>query len=55
MLLLLYFVPGIGQTVVPVVWFLFGAWMLAIQYCDYPFDNHKVGFQPCGRRCDKTS
>ncbi|AYH46957.1 sulfate transporter CysZ [Dickeya fangzhongdai] len=43
-LLLLYFVPGIGQTVVPVVWFLFGAWMLAIQYCDYPFDNHKVGF-----------
>ncbi len=44
-LLLLYFIPGIGQTVAPVVWFLFSAWMLAIQYCDYPFDNHKVPFK----------
>ena len=26
-------------------WFLFSAWMLAIQYCDYPFDNHKVPFK----------
>jgi CysZ protein len=41
-LLLLYFIPGVGQTVAPVLWFLFSAWMLAIQYCDYPFDNHKV-------------
>nr|WP_113868831.1 sulfate transporter CysZ [Brenneria salicis]NMN92632.1 CysZ protein [Brenneria salicis ATCC 15712 = DSM 30166]RLM29661.1 sulfate transporter CysZ [Brenneria salicis ATCC 15712 = DSM 30166] len=41
----LYFIPGIGQTVAPVLWFLFSAWMLAIQYCDYPFDNHKVAFQ----------
>jgi CysZ protein len=37
--------PGIGQTVAPVLWFLFSAWMLAIQYCDYPFDNHKVPFK----------
>lgn len=44
-LLLLYFIPGIGQTVAPVLWFLFSAWMLAIQYCDYPFDNHKVPFK----------
>ncbi|RLM22635.1 sulfate transporter CysZ [Brenneria alni] len=43
-LLLLYFIPGIGQIVAPVLWFLFSAWMLAIQYCDYPFDNHKVSF-----------
>ncbi|ATA25174.1 sulfate transporter CysZ [Brenneria goodwinii] len=43
-LLLLYFIPGVGQTVAPVLWFLFSAWMLAIQYCDYPFDNHKVSF-----------
>ena len=27
------------------LWFLFSAWMLAIQYCDYPFDNHKVPFK----------
>ncbi|RWR00859.1 sulfate transporter [[Pantoea] beijingensis] len=44
-LLLLYFIPGFGQTVAPVLWFLFSAWMLSIQYCDYPFDNHKVSFQ----------
>ncbi|MEA1065620.1 sulfate transporter CysZ [Erwinia sp. HR93] len=43
-LLILYFIPGIGQTIAPVLWFLFSAWMLAIQYCDYPFDNHKVPF-----------
>lgn len=44
-LLLLYFIPGFGQTVAPVLWFLFSAWMLSIQYCDYPFDNHKVSFR----------
>ncbi|MCX8956708.1 sulfate transporter CysZ [Erwinia psidii] len=44
-LLLLCFVPGIGQTVVPVMWFLFSAWMLSVQYCDYPFDNHRVSFK----------
>lgn len=44
LLLLLYLIPGVGQTAAPVLWFLFSAWMLAIQYCDYPFDNHKVGF-----------
>lgn len=43
-LLVLYFVPGVGQTLAPILWFLFSAWMLAIQYCDYPFDNHKVSF-----------
>ncbi|MGM3172871.1 sulfate transporter CysZ [Dickeya lacustris] len=43
-LVLLYFIPGLGQTVIPILWFLFGAWMLAVQYCDYPFDNHKVSF-----------
>lgn len=44
-LLLLYLIPGVGQTVAPVLWFLFGAWALSIQYCDYPFDNHKVPFE----------
>jgi len=43
-LLLLYFIPGFGQIVAPVLWFLFSAWMLSVQYCDYPFDNHKVSF-----------
>ncbi|WGE32074.1 sulfate transporter CysZ [Actinobacillus genomosp. 2] len=44
-LFLLSFIPVIGQTVVPVLTFIFGAWLLAIQYCDYPFDNHKINFK----------
>lgn len=39
-ILLLLFIPGIGH----VIWFLFTAWMMAIQYCDYRFDNHKIDF-----------
>lgn len=38
--LLLLFVPVIGQL----LWFLFGGWMMTIQYADYAFDNHKVPF-----------
>lgn len=40
-LLLFFILPVFGQ----VIWFLFTAWMMAIQYCDYPFDNHKVPFK----------
>lgn len=43
-LFLLGFIPLVGQTVIPVLTFLFTAWMMAIQYCDYPFDNHKIAF-----------
>ncbi len=43
-LFLLLLVPALGQTVGPFLWFIFTAWMLAIQYCDYPFDNHKIPF-----------
>lgn len=43
-LFLLGFIPLVGQTIVPVLAFLFTCWMMAIQYCDYPFDNHKVSF-----------
>lgn len=44
-LFLLGFIPVIGQSIIPVLAFLFTVWMMAIQYCDYPFDNHKVAFQ----------
>ncbi|MEP7706382.1 sulfate transporter CysZ [Paraglaciecola sp. 25GB23A] len=39
-LLLFFILPVFGQ----VLWFLFSAWMMAIQYCDYAFDNHKISF-----------
>lgn len=44
LLLLIYFIPAVGQILFPIVWFLFSAWMMSIQYNDYPFDNHKISF-----------
>lgn len=44
-LFILGFIPMLGQTAVPVLAFAFGAWLIAIQYCDYPFDNHKISFK----------
>ena len=44
-LLLFFILPVAGQ----VLWFLFSAWMMAIQYCDYPFDNHKISFKDMRR------
>jgi CysZ protein len=40
-----YFIPVIGQTVTPIIWFLFTAWQINIQYADYAFDNHKISFE----------
>jgi CysZ protein len=41
----IFFIPVIGQTIAPFIWFVFAGWMMAIQYSDYPFDNHKVPFK----------
>ncbi len=41
--LLLSFIPGVN-AVAPVLWFLLGAWMMSIQFVDYPMDNHQLGF-----------
>jgi CysZ protein len=43
-ILLTYFIPVIGQSITPIIWFLFTAWQINIQYADYPFDNHKITF-----------
>ena len=45
-LLLFFFLPVIGQ----ILWFLFGAWMMAIQYTDYGADNNQVSFSEMKRR-----
>lgn len=44
LLLLTYLIPLFGQFVTPLLWFIFTAWMINIQYADYAFDNHKVSF-----------
>lgn len=41
--LILFLIPGVN-LVAPVIWVLFSAWMMAVQYIDYPMDNHKVSF-----------
>jgi CysZ protein len=38
--LVLSFIPGVGA----VVWLLLGAWMMSIQFVDYPMDNHQLSF-----------
>ncbi len=38
--ILFLILPVIGQ----VLWFMFLAWMMAVQYKDYPFDNHRIAF-----------
>lgn len=32
------------NLVAALLWFLFNSWMMALQYVDYPADNHKVSF-----------
>jgi CysZ protein len=43
-LLVLSLIPGINIIASP-LWVLFGVWMMAVQYIDYPADNHKLGWQ----------
>ena len=43
LVLLLSFIPGIN-AVAPALWLLLGAWMMSIQFVDYPMDNHQLSF-----------
>ena len=44
LLIIFSFIPVVN-ILAPLLWFIFGAWMMAIQYCDYPMDNNKVSFK----------
>tara|TARA_R110001592_G_scaffold363371_1_gene685706 strand:+ start:326063 stop:326803 length:741 start_codon:yes stop_codon:yes gene_type:complete len=41
--LILSFIPVLNVAA-PVLWFLLGAWMMSIQFVDYPMDNHQLSF-----------
>lgn len=41
--LLLFFLPGLN-ALIPVLWGVFGAYMLALEYVDYPAANHGLSF-----------
>jgi CysZ protein len=40
---ILFLIPVVNIAA-PVLWGLFSAWMLAIEYCDYPLANHRLLF-----------
>lgn len=42
-LLVISFIPAVN-LIAPVLWALFSAWMMAIEYGDYPLGNHGMGF-----------
>jgi CysZ protein len=44
--LLLLLVPLVGQT----LWFIYIAWVIAVQYLDYPMGNHGIRFREMRRR-----
>jgi CysZ protein len=43
-LLILFIIPVVNVAA-PFIWFLFTAWMLAIEYGDYPMGNHDIDFK----------
>lgn len=43
-LLLLFIIPMVNIAA-PVIWFLFTAWMLTLEYGDYPMGNHDILFE----------
>lgn len=43
-LLILFLIPGIN-ILAPFIWFIFSAWMLSLEYLDYPCGNHGILFK----------
>lgn len=44
LLFILTLIPGIN-FIAPFVWIVFGAWMLSLEYLDYPMSNHNKFFK----------
>lgn len=42
-LIILFFIPLLNFAA-PFLWFLFGAWMLTLEYVDFPMGNHGILF-----------
>ncbi len=43
-LLILFLIPGIN-LIAPLIWFTFSAWMLSLEYLDYPLGNNAIFFK----------
>ncbi len=53
-LLVLSFIPVVNLAS-PVLWFWFGSWVVALQYVDYSYDNHRVAFTDTRRQVGQQS
>ncbi len=51
--LILFLIPGINLAA-PILWFLYTAWMLTLEYSDYPMGNHGLRFREMRRRWRKN-
>lgn len=43
LVLVLFFIPLLN-AIIPFIWFVFGAWMMSIEYADYPLGNYGFTF-----------
>lgn len=43
-------IPGINMAA-PLFWILLGAWMMSLQFVDYPMDNHRLSFGEVRAAC----
>jgi len=51
--LILFLIPGINLAA-PVLWFLYTASMLTLEYSDYPIGNHGLRFREMRRHWRKN-
>ncbi len=52
LVLVLTLIPG-PNAFAPLLWLLLGAWMMSLQFVDYPMDNHQLGFAEVKRAVRK--
>lgn len=50
LVLVISFIPGIN-IVAPFLWIFLGAWMMSLQFLDYPMDNHRLPFSDVREAC----
>ena len=48
--LILTIIP-LFNSLAPFAWFLLGAWMMSLQFVDYPMDNHRLPFREVREAC----
>ncbi len=49
LVLVLFIIPVVNVIATP-FWFALNAWMMSVQYMDYPMDNHRVTFKTMRRQ-----